>query len=194
MKILILGVIAIAFVFLFVPVNVDAERNCDADTVCVQTGDYLQYEFTEESNLIEFNESLLDNKINFKSTRYNQDGIINSEKFHILDRNTGMYFIDGFDQEMEVPLIYFLSKDMVEDIYNQENCQQTEFDFNGINRNVFKCNNNEGGNVQSIVEIDTRIIIQFIVQFGDIDASWELIDTNIFESNNTSNFEIHFLK
>ena len=107
MKILILGVIAIAFVFLFVPVNVDAERNCDADTVCVQTGDYLQYEFTEESNLIEFNESLLDNKINFKSTRYNQDGIINSEKFHILDRNTGMYFIDGFDQEMEVPLIYF---------------------------------------------------------------------------------------
>ena len=191
MKILILGVIAIAFVFLFVPVNVDAERNCDADTVCVQTGDYLQYEFTEESNLIEFNESLLDNKINFKSTRYNQDGIINSEKFHILDRNTGMYFIDGFDQEMEVPLIYFLSKDMVEDIYNQENCQQTEFDFNGINRNVFKCNNNEGGNVQSIVDIDTRIIIQFIVQFGDIDASWELIDTNIFESNNTSNFDFN---
>lgn len=160
--------------------SVYAERNCEYEKICVQSGDYLRYETTIGELLLEFTETLHDNKINFKWINFNQDGTLDSEQFYILDRSTGNYTINIFDQEMEVPLLYFLSKEIVDNYHDLEFCNETKFDFNGINRNVFECNNNDGGSTYGVVDIETGIIIQLIIKFGSIDSVISLIDTNIF--------------
>ena len=137
-------IIAIA-VILLIPLTVYAERNCEYDFVCVQTGDYLRFSTQVGETLLEFEDEITKDKINLKWTSFEQDGSIDYERLYVLDRSTGNYAssidLDDTEFDYEFPFLFIQKIPLVETPENQEFCNNTQFNFDGKNIDVSSCPN-----------------------------------------------------
>jgi len=180
-------IIAIAFVLL-IPLSVYAERDCKPDSVCVNTGDYLRFETQVGETLLEFNEEINEDLINFKWTNFNQDNSFDSENLYVLDRSSGKY-TDGSDYDEDgFPLLHIYKIPLVEPPNLRDWCIDTQFDFNGINRDVLSCQlEDENGDLKII--IDTKTGITFLMNIGissSLNITLDLLETNVFSSEDSS--------